>query len=95
MREKDAAKAAAKAAEAARSHASWVRIRRRLPAVATGALAIAFGIAAGGALRSGPFRHPEPPAIPLIVMFGIWAAGLAVAAWMWRSAKQDDAHPDA
>ena len=96
MREKDAAEAAAS------FRAMWgmeYETMRRLKPVAKGVVAfagvIAAGWVAGAALRFGLLRSSES-AIPLIAMFGIWAAAPIIAWRVWRSGNQkNDEHPDA
>src|SRR5262245_47256772 len=68
-------------------------------AVAMGILAfvgvIATGFFAGAALQFG-FLRDSKSAIPVIAMFGIWAAAPIVAWRVWRSRKpRHDAPPDA
>jgi hypothetical protein len=69
-------------------------------AVAKGILAfvgvIATGFFAGLVLHYGFFPASENARIPLIAMFGIWAAGPIIAWRVWRSSKQkNDARPNA
>jgi hypothetical protein len=80
LREKDAAEAAVAAAMNARFRAGL----RRLPALTIGIIALWLG---GSALA----ERMDPAS--RIAMLGISAAGLTIAWWIWRSAKQkDDAH---
>ena len=80
LREKDAAEAAM----IARSSAGL----RRLLVLVIGVFALWFG---GSALAERSLDRAS-----LIAMLGIWAAGLTIAWWIWRSAKQkDDPHPAA
>ena len=83
LREKDAAEAAVAAAMNARSRAGL----RRLLALAIGIFTLWLGI-------SSALEKMDPAS--RIAMLGISAAGLTIAWWIWRSAKQkDDAHPAA
>lgn len=95
LRERDAAEAAEAARAGAQVRAGGQRFLAVLLAVVTfGAgifvfMATAFGIFGG-------FRAAYVPVVAGAIMLGVWAAGLAYARRIWRSAnRQNDADPDA